>query len=183
MARRAILAVTAAALAALALPAASTAGGWATVGLETLPTGVGAGETWVAEATVLQHGRTPLEGVNPRVLIDDGRDGYRTFAAAPTGEPGVYRARVVFPKAGSWAVAVEDGFIAEVPRTHSFGEFEIGAGGGAAGGGPPADDGAGLPAWGALGLSLAAGGAAFLLVALLGRRSRMGATRPTPAQG
>ena len=175
MARRAILAMTAAALAALALPAASTAGGWATVGLETLPAGVGAGETWVAEATILQHGQTPLEGVSPRVLIDDNQGGRRAFAAAPTGEPGVYRARVVFPQAGSWQVTVEDGFIDEVARTHSFGEFEIGAAG------PPAGDGAGLAAWAALGLSLAAGGAAFLLVALLGRRR--GATRPTPAHG
>ena len=174
MARRAILAMTAAALAALALPAASTAGGWATVGLETLPAGVGAGETWVAEATILQHGQTPLEGVSPRVLIDDKQGGRRAFDAAPAGEPGVYRARVVFPEAGSWRVTVEDGFAAEVPASHSFGEFEIGAG-------PAADDGAGLNAWAALGLSLAAGGAAFLLVALL--RRRMGATRPTPVQG
>ena len=181
MARRAILAMTAAALAALALPAASTAGGWATVGLETLPAGVDAGETWVAEATILQHGQTPLEGVNPRVLIYDNQGGRRAFAAAPTGEPGVYRARVVFPEAGSWQVTVEDGFVQEVPLTHSFGEFEIGAGGDTAAAGPPADDGAGLAAWAALGLSLAAGAAAFLVVALLGRR--MGASRATPAEG
>lgn len=182
MARRAILAMTAAALAGLALPAASTAGGWATVGLETLPAGVGAGETWVAEATILQHGQTPLEDVRPRVLIY-GDQGARAFAAAPTGEPGVYRARVVFPRAGRWAVAVDDGFVTQVSLRHSFGEFEIGAGGEAAGSGSPADDGAGFPAWAALLLSLAAGGAAFLLVALLGRRSRTGATRPTPAHG
>ena len=84
MARRAILVIAAAALAALALPTASTAGGWATVGLETLPAGVGAEETWVAEATIMQHGQTPL-GVKPRVLIDDNQGGRRAFAAAPTG--------------------------------------------------------------------------------------------------
>jgi YtkA-like len=190
MARRAILATAAATLAALALPAASMAGGWATVGLETLPAGVGPGETWVAEAKILQHGQTPLEGVSPRVLIDDKQGGYRAFDAKPTGEPGVYRARVVFPKAGSWQVTVEDGFVAEVPASHAFGEFEIGAAGEATGGSaaagaatvgsPPADDGAGISAWAAIGLSLVAGGAAFLLVVLLGRRT--GATRPTPAQ-
>ena len=65
--------------------------------------------------------------------------------------------------------------------THSFGEFEIGAAGGAAAAGPRADDGAGLAGWAALGLSLAAGGAAFLVVALFGRR--LGAARPTPAEG
>ena len=179
MARRAILVTTTvalAALAALAVPAASMAGGWATVGLETLPAGVGPGETWVAEATILQHGQTPLEGVKPRVLIDDNQGGGRAFAALPTDEPGVYRARVVFPQAGSWRVSVEDGF----SQTHSYGEFEIGAGGGAAAAGPPADGGLGV--WAALGLSLAAGGAAFLAVALLGRR-RSGSVRPTPAEG
>ena len=88
MARRAILVITVATLAVLALPAATSAGGWATVGLETLPAGVGRGETWVAEATILQHAQTPLEGVKPRVLIDDDQGGRRAFAAAPTGEPG-----------------------------------------------------------------------------------------------
>jgi YtkA-like len=178
MARRAILLIAAAAaLAALALPAASTAGGWATVGLETLPAGVGAGETWMAEATILQHGQTPLEGVKPRVLIDDNQGGRRAFAAAPTGEPGVYRARVVFPQAGSWRVSVEDGF----SLTHSFGEFEIGAGGDTAAAGLPADDGAGVSVWAALGLSLAAGCVAFVLVArLVGRNGS--AARP-PAEG
>jgi len=172
MARRAILATTAAALAALALPAASTAGGWATVGLETLPAGVGAGDTWVAEATILQHGRTPLEGVKPRVLIDDGQGGSRAFAAAPTSEPGVYRADVVFPQAGSWRVSVDDGF----SLTHSFGEFQIGAAGGATA------EGGGVPVWAALGLSFVAGGVAFALVALGGRR-RGSAARPAPAEG
>jgi YtkA-like len=177
MARRAILVIAAAALAALAQPTASTAGGWATVGLETLPAGVGAGETWVAEATIMQHGQTPLEGVKPRVLIDDNQGGRRAFAAAPTGEPGVYRARVVFPQAGSWRVSVEDGF----SLTHSFGEFEIGAGGGVTAAGLPADDGPGVSLWAALGLSLAAGCVAFVVVARLGRRDGS-AARP-PAEG
>jgi hypothetical protein len=174
MARRVILVVAAAALAALALPAASTAGGWATVGLETLPAGVGAGETWLAEATILQHGQTPLEGVKPRVLIDDNQGGRRAFAAAPTGEPGVYRARVVFPQAGSWRVSVEDGF----SQTHSFGEFEIGAGEGVAAAGVPADDEAGVSVWAALGLSFGAGCVAFVVVARFGRRDGSAARRP-----
>ena len=176
MARLAILTTTAAALAVLALPATSTAGGWATVGLESLPAGVGAGETWVAEAKILQHGRTPLEGVKPRVLINDGQGAHRAFAARPTATPGVYRANVVFPQAGSWRVKVDDGF----SLTHSFGKFEIGAGGGVAAAGPPVDDGAGVATWVALGLSLVAGGLAFLVVALRGRR---GGATPTPPEG
>ena len=43
-----------------------------------------------------QHGRTPLEGVAPTVHIRSG-DTTRTFVAEPTGKPGVYHARVVFP--------------------------------------------------------------------------------------
>ena len=120
MARRAILVIAAAALAALALPTASTASGWATVGLETLPAGVGAGETWVAEAD--HAARANALGVKPRVLIDDNQGGRRAFAAAPPAA-GRLPARVVFPQAGSWQVSVEDGF----SLAHSFGEFEIGA--------------------------------------------------------
>jgi hypothetical protein len=35
----------------------------------------------------------------------------RTFAARPTGSPGVYRVRVFFPNAGTWRYEVFDGFV------------------------------------------------------------------------
>ncbi len=99
------------AAAALALAGVAAAGGWATVGLSSLPAGVGAGEPWDVELTVLQHGRTPLAGVEPTLTIRNVDSGEkRTFAAKPTDRVGVYAVRVVFPSSGTWAYEVYDGF-------------------------------------------------------------------------
>ncbi|MGH3133304.1 MAG: FixH family protein [Gaiellaceae bacterium] len=97
---------------ALALAAAATAsaGGWATVGMAPLPDGMDSGQTWKTEITVLQHGRTPLDGLSPTLTIRDEGGATHDFAATPTGEPGVYETSVVFPEAGSWSVAVDSGF-------------------------------------------------------------------------
>jgi len=79
-----LLLVFAVAVAAVAVPAA-TAGGWATVGLSSLPpAGLPANEDWPVDITVLQHGKTPLAGVTPIVRIrDDGGNVVKTFTAAP----------------------------------------------------------------------------------------------------
>ena len=174
--------VAAAALAAaLIAPATSLAGGWATVGLSSLPDGTRPGEEWVVDLTVLQHGRTPLEGVEPRVLIEAASGGTRrAFAASPTERPGVYRARVVFPSAGEWAYSVDDDF----SQVHQLGSVRIGAGSSetppaAAAATPkpaPPDDGVTLA--GAVGIALGAGLLAALLTAALRRRSQ-----PKPAEG
>jgi hypothetical protein len=149
--RLVVLAVTAAALSA---PAGAGAGGWATVGLDPLPDGVAPGEPWSVDLTILQHGVTPLEGVEPRVIVRRAGGGERrAFPARATEEPGVYRATVVFASAGTWNYAVDDGFSA----THTYPPVSIGKdaekqtaaaggsggapGGGAPGGGPPSDDG------------------------------------------
>ncbi len=109
----------------LALPAAASAGGFATVGLSSLPDGTAAGRPWDVRITVLQHGRTPLDDVQPAVRITSPRGGSpRTFAARPTGRPGEYRARVVFPTAGTWTYVVDDGFT----QTHTFAPVRITAG-------------------------------------------------------
>ena len=118
--RRLLLAVP---LALLALAPSAFAGGWATVGLSSTPSGTEPGDPWVVDVTVLQHGRTPLEGVQPKVTIING-DARETFAAKPTGKPGVYRASVVFPTAGRWTYEVDDGFISGQP--HTFPAVEIG---------------------------------------------------------
>ena len=103
--RALLLAVSAALL--LAAPAA--AGGFATVGLGPPDSGIGAGDTWNAELTILQHGVTPLVGISPMVKISKGGETHE-FAAAPTGEAGVYLAKVKFPSEGSWTYQVDDGF-------------------------------------------------------------------------
>jgi LPXTG-motif cell wall-anchored protein len=120
--RLALLAVIAAALAA---PSAATAGGWATVGFDPPPEDLAPGEPWRVEMTVLQHGRTPLEGVKPYVIVAPKAGGQQeTFPARPTGEPGVYRASVVFESAGEWSLVVDDGFSAR----HTFQAVQVGNG-------------------------------------------------------
>lgn len=98
-------------IALLALTASASAGGWATVQLSSTPDGLRSGATWNVELTVMQHGRTPLSDVKPSVTITSG-DRSQTFASAPTGRPGVHRARVRFPEAGTWSYVVDDGFSA-----------------------------------------------------------------------
>jgi hypothetical protein len=120
--RRVLIAVPLA-LVLLIAPAAY-AGGWATVELSSTPAGTEPGKPWKVDITVLQHGVTPLEGVEPSVTITSG-DARETFAATPTGKPGVYRAKVVFPAAGRWNYAVDDGFISGQP--HTFPAVQIGA--------------------------------------------------------
>jgi hypothetical protein len=121
---------------ALAFAGAAAAGGWATVKLSSLPNGVAAGEPWLVDITVLQHGRTPVAGVKPTVTIrklaaartsaSSGKSPARTFAARPTGRSGVYRARVVFPSPGTWRYEVYDGFIQYGgARTHRYAPVKI----------------------------------------------------------
>ena len=120
MKRLVLLAATAAALAAAA---GAAAGGWATGSLDATPEGVAPGQPWEVELTILQHGVTPLEGVRPRVIVSGrGGESRQTFAAVPVGEPGVYRASVVFPEAGTWRYAVDDGFSAR----HAYPPVRIG---------------------------------------------------------
>ena len=106
------------AIVALATAGTAAAGGWATVGLDTMPPdGGGPGSTWDVTLNVLQHGVTPLDGISPSIVIrnlDSGET--KTFVATATGEPGKYAAKVVFPSAGRWEYVVNDDF----SRTHTF---------------------------------------------------------------
>ena len=93
------------------LPEAATAGGWATVSMSSTPDDLGPGEAWNVDLTILQHGRTPLAGLEPSITLTNGATGKtERVAAKATSEPGVYRARAVFPEAGRWTYAVDDGF-------------------------------------------------------------------------
>jgi hypothetical protein len=141
--------------AALVLAAPAAAGGWATAGLGPPDGGLGAGDTWNAEVTVLQHGQTPLVGVSPVVKISKGGETH-DFPAAPTSEPGVYLAKVKFPSEGNWTYQVDDGF----GRTHSFAPVQIGTGGGA---------GFSIPGWT---WALVAAASGLLVLFLIARRSR-----------
>jgi hypothetical protein len=125
--------------AALALAGATTAlaGGWATVKLSSSPKGVSAGEPWVVDIRVLQHGLAsqPLCCLRPTLTIRkvaaarsaSSRSAVsKTFRAKWMGGIGVYRARVVFPSAGKWRYEVYDGFIQyNGARTHKFAAVRI----------------------------------------------------------
>ena len=164
-----LLAITA----LLVLPAAATAGGWATVGLSSTPDGVAAGAAWNVELEILQHGRTPLENVSPSVTINAG-DESRTFAARPTGRAGFYRASVKFPHAGTWNYVVDDGFTAR----HPYPAVTIGSGDGSAAASAtalrPTDGGDGALALDRIGLAVLAalGVAACALLLPRARRRR-----------
>jgi hypothetical protein len=98
---------------ALVWSAAAGAGGWATVGIASLPSGVHSGEVWTAQITVLRHGVTPTDGAAPTLTIRNRDTGEtETFAAEPSGETGVYAARVVFPEPGRWSFEIDNGLIA-----------------------------------------------------------------------
>jgi hypothetical protein len=153
----------------LAAAGAAHAGGWATVGVSSLPTGVEPGETWRTEITVLQHGQTPLDGLEPVLTIREQESGVsRDFHAIPSGEPGVYDARVVFPEAGRWNVVVETGWWGEGRLT--FGPVTIGDGAGT--GLSPESFPVAPVAVGTLAFAL-------LVIATFGVRRRWG---PTPAR-
>ena len=106
----------------LLLPATALGGGWATVGVSSTPEGLGPGQPWNVDLEVLQHGQTPLAGVQPTVTITHASTGAtRTFTAHPTAKAGVYRASVVFPSGGSWTYKVNDGF----SQVHQFAQVRI----------------------------------------------------------
>jgi YtkA-like len=120
---------TAIAAAALAAPATALGGGFSTVGLDSLPDGTAAGRAWVVELTVMAHGRTPVDGAAPRVVVAEAGGGAeRSFRAIETRRRGVYVARVVFPSPGLWRYAVHESYGAR----HSFAPVRIGDGGGRA---------------------------------------------------
>ena len=125
--------------AASALVCASTAlaGGWATVKLSSTPKGVSAGEPWIVDIKVLQHGLASQQlcCLKPTVTIrkvaaarsaSSSSKVSKTFRARWMSNLGVYRARVVFPSAGTWLYQVWDGFIQYGgARTHKFAAVTI----------------------------------------------------------
>jgi hypothetical protein len=122
----------------VSLASASTAfaGGWATVKLNSSPKGLSADEPWVVDITVLQHGLAtqPLCCLKPTVTIrrvasersTSAIHKPLTFKARQTGRTGVYRARVVFPSAGTWQYEVFDAFTEYGgARSHKFAPVKI----------------------------------------------------------
>ena len=132
------IALLAAATAALIAASTALAGGWATVKSSSTPKGLSVDESWIVDITVLQHGLAsqPLCCIKPTLTIrrvapfrapsSAAKERSITFKARPTSRVGVYRARVVFPKAGTWRYEVYDGFVEYGgARTHAFKAVKI----------------------------------------------------------
>lgn len=143
------------AVALIAAPAAS-AGGWATVGVSSLPPEDGS--DWNVQLTILQHGRTPLDGLSPVIMVQKDGGTPQDFNATPAGKPGVYKATVKFPSNGTYTYTINDGF----SRTHTFKPVMVGD----VGGGD-----ASFP-WVTTTIAVAVGLALAALLALLARRRR-----------
>jgi hypothetical protein len=174
-------------LLAVAFPATALGGGYATLGLQSLPEGIEPGEPWTAEFVVLAHGRTPFVDGHPSVTVSRA-DGELVdiFPARLVNQDGLYRARVVFPEAGRYDYVIDDGY----SQRHTFPQVTVSDGGGdptpaptPAPAEPPAsqpaaaevplDDGSSVP----LALVLAAGAGlltAWIVLMLLSRRGRAG---------
>ena len=190
--RTAVPTILAAGALLLVLPGVAGAGGFATVGLSSLPDGTAPGRPWHVTLTILQHGRTPMSDLRPTVRVASA-DGLtvRTFAARRAGRPGTYTVSVVFPSAGRWTYSIDDGFT----QTHTYAPVAIGASaavpalppaaasGGQGGTAVPAgsDDGGGGNVVAALGAALAGGLLAGLATALVLRRREPGAAPDTAA--
>lgn len=120
-----LLMVAVVALVTAGIAQAGGAGGWASVQLSSTPKGKQAGQAWVVDVKVLQHGQTPVNGCNPTITIRNGT-ATKTFPARKLASLGMYRVRVVFPKAGMWRYEVYDGF-AKYGRakTHGYAAVRI----------------------------------------------------------
>lgn len=78
------------------------AGGWAVITLDEIPTGVVAGEPLTIGFTVLQHGKTPMEGLDPTITATSSNSESFIVHAKPEGETGHYAATLTFPVEGNW---------------------------------------------------------------------------------
>ena len=114
---RALIGLLVAAGLVLGFGTAASAGGWAVTTLDEVPAAT-SGEAVAVGFTILQHGVTPVdldEGVGIEIT---GADGTVQVFPAINDRPGHYVASVVFPGAGNYRWAVQQGW---------FGEQELGS--------------------------------------------------------
>jgi len=83
------------------------AGGWAVITLDELPTGIVAGEPFTVGFTVLQHGKTPMTGLEPTITANLYKETEFVVDAEPEGKPGHYTTTLTFPKEGEWRWSIQ----------------------------------------------------------------------------
>lgn len=91
---------------ALVLVLPVLAGGWAVITLDELPTGVVAGEPFTVGFTVLQHGKTPMAGLDPVIIARSGDEKVTVFVKEE-GKPGHYAVDITLPNEGEWEWTIQ----------------------------------------------------------------------------
>lgn len=91
-------------LAAVLVAGAASMGGWAVVTVKDLPEYFVAGQKYTLEFQVRQHGRTLMNNVEPRLIVEDV-----TIPATRTGD-GTYRAAFTAPPAGMAHLTIISGW-------------------------------------------------------------------------
>lgn len=93
----------------LALIPSALAGGWASVEVDDLPSGIRAGETWTVGMMVLRHGVTPVhmagpgQPMEPTFQATNAATGEKVVAVAvPAEEVGRFTLEVTLPTEGEW---------------------------------------------------------------------------------
>ena len=84
-----------------------SAGGWAVITLDELPTGVVAGEPLSIGFTVRQHGITLMNGLDPTITATLPEGDRFVVNAEQDDKPGHYTATLTFPKEGNWEWSVQ----------------------------------------------------------------------------
>jgi len=76
--------------------------------LSSTPAGLAVGETWTVDISFVSQGRAlSPDSFRPVVVVQDlTTHETRTFESRATGVAGVFRADVVFPRAGTWSYKV-----------------------------------------------------------------------------
>jgi hypothetical protein len=107
-------------LAILFIASPALAGGWAVITVDRLPGNVEAGKPFEVGFTVLQHGRTPMGGLDPEISARNPVT-HQTFSAVagPAGKTGHYVAVVTLPSEGYWDWSIE-AFTANQPMPQIF---------------------------------------------------------------
>lgn len=83
------------------------AGGWAIITLDEIPTGLVAGEPVTVGFTVLQHGQTPMNDLEPTIILLLPKEEQILVSAQPDGKPGHYTAIFSLPKEGEWEWSIQ----------------------------------------------------------------------------
>jgi cytochrome c2 len=84
------------------------AGGWAVISLDSLPGEVVAGQPLTIGFKVLQHGKTPLSGLDPEIHLNNTASGedFVVFAV-DDGKAGHYSATFTLPESGNWRWSIK----------------------------------------------------------------------------